>query len=75
MLTRLRRAPPAHGSMSRSAATRRSLGVFDEAGVPTHEDTPSFAHGLVDVVDLEGDDSGDGGDHGVRGPKDDRSRR
>ena len=53
---------------------RTSLfGTCDQAGVTAHQDTPSLAHGLVDVVDFEGDDARDGGDHGIRGPEDDAS--
>ena len=45
--------------------------LFDQAGVTAHQHAPSLAHGLVYLIDLEGDDTGDGADHGVRGPEDD----
>jgi hypothetical protein len=51
------------------------FGVFDQTGVTSHEDTPPTAHGLVDVVDLEGHDTGDLGHHGIGGPKDHSSIR
>ena len=49
------------------------LGIFDQAGVTAYEDTPPLAHCLVDMIDLEGDDTGDLGGHRVRGPQNDGS--
>ena len=54
-------------------SNRALFGVFDEASVTAYEDTPSLAHGLIDVIDLEGHDTGDLGGHGIGGPKDDGS--
>ena len=51
------------------------FGVFDQTGMTSYEDTPSLAHGLIDVIDLEGHDAGDLGDHGIGGPEDDCSAR
>jgi hypothetical protein len=47
--------------------------IFDQSGMTAYEDTPPLAHGLIDVIYLEGHDTRDLGGHGLRGPQNDGS--
>ena len=69
-------------TLTRSARPRLNIevcrngalfGVFDQTSVSSYENTPPLAHGLIDVIDLEGHDTGDLGRHRIGGPKDDSS--
>src|SRR5437764_12755441 len=49
------------------------VGIVDKVGMTADEDAPAFAHGLVDLIDLEADDrAGGGGERTARaGAEDD----